>query len=88
MTDRVNLFDRWAATYDSSLMEVSGFPFEGYRAVLRCLFELAEPQPGQRVLDVGTGTGALAALYADAGCAGDPQSTPSRNRSIVRMNRS
>lgn len=69
MTDRTELFDRWAEQYDRSLLNTEGFPFEGYRAVLRRLFELAEPRAGLRVLDVGTGTGALAALFANAGCA-------------------
>lgn len=69
MTNRIALFDRWATSYDLSLLDATGFPFEGYAAVLRRLFELAEPRPGLRVLDLGTGTGALASLFAGAGCA-------------------
>ncbi len=67
-TDRRELFDRWAASYDRSLLDATGFPFEGYAAVLQRLFELADPRAGLRVLDLGTGTGALAALFAEAGC--------------------
>ncbi len=68
MTDRVELFNRWAESYDRSLLDASGFPFEGYHQVLRRLFTLAEPRPGLRVLDLGTGTGALAKLFASVGC--------------------
>ncbi len=35
MTDRVELFNRWAESYDRSLLGASGFPFEGYHQVLR-----------------------------------------------------
>lgn len=68
MTDRVELFNRWAENYDRSLLDADGFPFEGYHQVLRRLFALAEPRPGLRVLDLGTGTGALARLLVSAGC--------------------
>lgn len=68
MTDRRGLFDRWAASYDDTLLDATGFPFEGYRDVLQRLYQLAEPRPGLRVLDLGTGTGALASLFAAAGC--------------------
>lgn len=68
MTDRQSLFDEWAASYDDSLLDAAGFPFEGYREVLRKVLDLAEPRPGLRVLDLGTGTGALADLFVRAGC--------------------
>ncbi len=68
MTDRAGLFDKWATSYDTTLVDSSGFPFEGYVSVLRRLFELASPRRDQRVLDLGTGTGALASLFVEAGC--------------------
>lgn len=68
MTDRQSLFDEWAASYDDSLLDDAGFPFEGYRRVLRKVLDLADPRPGLRVLDLGTGTGALADLFVRAGC--------------------
>lgn len=68
MTSRAELFNRWAESYDRSLLDAEGFPFGGYQQVLHRLFTLAEPRPGLRVLDLGTGTGALATLFASAGC--------------------
>lgn len=67
MTDRERLFNKWAATYDDSLQDSAGFPFEGYLDVLRKLHELSSPQPTSRVLDLGTGTGALADLFTRSG---------------------
>ncbi len=60
-------FDDWAATYDESVQS-SDFPFTGYPQVLRAIFDLAALPPGAAVLDLGTGTGAIAALFARAGC--------------------
>lgn len=64
--DREPLFDGWAPTYDTGLEHPEGFPFEGYGNVLEAATQ--HVQPGQRVLDVGTGTGALAARLAAKGC--------------------
>lgn len=60
-------FDDWAASYDESV-ESDDFPFTGYRQVLRAIFDLAAVPPGASVLDLGAGTGAIAALFIRAGC--------------------
>lgn len=67
MTDRPTLFAQWAASYDVDVRNTD-FPFEGYDDVLRTIVERAEAQEGQRVLDVGVGTGNLAALFVQRGC--------------------
>lgn len=60
-------FDDWAAVYDQ---DVAGdtFPFTGYKRVLETVLTRAEVQPGMSVLDLGAGTGNLAALFAARGC--------------------
>jgi ubiquinone/menaquinone biosynthesis C-methylase UbiE len=54
-------FAAWAAAYDQTVAEeverLSGMP---YAEVLQRVCTVARPAPGARVLDVGTGTGALA----------------------------
>ncbi|HNT55178.1 MAG TPA: class I SAM-dependent methyltransferase [Anaerolineaceae bacterium] len=61
-------FDNWAATYDESVAGNQGFPFAGYAHVLDTVVARAGIQPGMTVLDLGTGTGLLAARFAAAGC--------------------
>jgi putative AdoMet-dependent methyltransferase len=63
----VSDFDDWAESYDGSLDEHQ-FPFYGYREVLEKTFHLAKARGGMSVLDLGTGTGNLAVLFARAGC--------------------
>ena len=62
-------FDGWADSYDADIQAVSGFPLEGYLDVLERLVELAQVQPGMRVLDLGCGTGNLTQRFVDLKCA-------------------
>jgi putative AdoMet-dependent methyltransferase len=65
---RKELFDNWAEGYDASIQGEDTFPFAGYEEVLQEIVRRAAPEPGMRVLDVGTGTGNLAAVFLDRGC--------------------
>ena len=65
---RRQLFDEWAESYDRSVESSQGFPFEGYHDVLDCVVKLTRPRPGLRVLDLGIGSGLLAARLAAAKC--------------------
>jgi predicted TPR repeat methyltransferase len=66
--NRTELFDRWAETYDRSVLDESGI-HEGYDRVLETVVRAAGAQPGQRVLDLGIGTGNLAQRFLTLGCA-------------------
>jgi putative AdoMet-dependent methyltransferase len=66
--DRRELFDEWAGAYDADVAANQGFPFAGYDQVLAHIMVRAGAQPGMAVLDLGTGTGALAARFVAAGC--------------------
>jgi SAM-dependent methyltransferase len=61
MTDTWALFDRLAPGYDQVI------PF--FAAFAKQLLDVVEPSPGTRLLDVGSGRGAIAALAAARGCA-------------------
>ncbi len=61
-------FDAWAETYESSISGNDHFPFAGYDQALNRVVDLAEPGSGMRVLDLGTGTGALAKRFTALGC--------------------
>jgi putative AdoMet-dependent methyltransferase len=60
-------FDKWAEKYDVSVA-IDQFPFYGYSDVLKKTLERSDARPGHSVLDLGTGTGNLAVLFARAGC--------------------
>lgn len=60
-------FDDWAGSYDASVA-IDQFPFYGYQQVLAKALGLAATQPGMSVLDLGSGTGNLAAGFARLGC--------------------
>jgi len=63
------LFDSWASSYDYWIeIGSDSFPFRGYDEVLRRIVELANPEPGSRILDVGIGTGNLALRFVELGC--------------------
>jgi len=65
---RVRLFDDWAEHYDQSIQDEGGFPFDGYEQVLDEIRRAADAQCGMEVLDLGVGTGNLAAQFAALGC--------------------
>jgi putative AdoMet-dependent methyltransferase len=60
-------FDDWAESYDTSVSN-DRFPFTGYQDVMTQMVTLAQVRPGMSVLDLGTGTGNLAAGFARLGC--------------------
>jgi ubiquinone/menaquinone biosynthesis C-methylase UbiE/predicted transcriptional regulator len=66
---RRELYDAWAPTYDQRLQTDSApLSFVDYERVLLAAFEQAQAGAGMRVLDLGTGTGNLAAHFLRAGC--------------------
>lgn len=68
-TNRARLFDDWAKNYDADVISSGGgFPFDGYERVLDQLVRLADAKPHLRILDLGTGTGNLAARFVQKGC--------------------
>ena len=64
---RRHLFDEWARHYDNSVQSGQGYPFDGYERVLDRILALAGPQPGMDILELGIGTGNLAARFVGTG---------------------
>jgi len=62
-----SLFDRWARSYDCDLRQAPDGPLTGYRASLCQAAAVLPAGPGVKVLDIGIGTGALAALLIATG---------------------
>ncbi|MBR5743147.1 MAG: methyltransferase domain-containing protein, partial [Clostridia bacterium] len=63
-------FDLWADGYDRAVGlsdEENSYPFAGYKAVLAYIFQTILEKPGAAVLDIGFGTGALAAKLYERG---------------------
>jgi len=61
-------FDRWAESYDRTVPGSAQFPLAGYDEVLGRVLEHARVTAGMSILDMGTGTGNLAALFSAASC--------------------
>ena len=53
-------FDHWANRYDEVVATDCQHYYAQYDAVLDTVVEMARPASGERVLDIGTGTGNLA----------------------------
>ena len=64
-------FDLWADGYDKSVGladETDSYPFAGYRRLLNIIYNDILSRPGRDVLDIGFGTGTLAAKLYEKGC--------------------
>jgi len=77
------LFDTWTDRYDSWFATPIGQLIRWYEAEL--LLNFLEPQPGERILDVGCGTGIFTAdvLKSGAWVTGIDLSAPMLSRAIV-----
>ncbi len=61
-------FDDWAAGYDAETERAFGYPFEGYQQLLARIVEICRPLDHEHILDLGCGTGSLAARFLTFGC--------------------
>ena len=64
-------FDLWADGYDRAVGlsdEGNTYPFAGYRDVLGGIFRIIMEKENAAVLDLGFGTGTLAAKLYEHGC--------------------
>jgi ubiquinone/menaquinone biosynthesis C-methylase UbiE len=62
------LFDQWAQSYDEDLKRPIGI-LDGYETSLRLAAETVELPPNAKILDIGIGTGAFAALFTQSSAA-------------------
>jgi len=60
-------FDSWAESYDNSLVNPKGYPFEGYREVLGFISNTVNASRKSDILDIGVGTGNLSVLLYEKG---------------------
>ena len=68
--NRVDVFESWAEKYDTAVSPAHlRFPFQGYQQVLDEVVRLVHATPHMEVLDLGIGTGNLAARLVGEGCA-------------------
>jgi putative AdoMet-dependent methyltransferase len=67
-SERQKLFENWASGYDALPRTEGEFPFDGYEQLLDTVCEQAHSSAGQLVLDLGCGTGNLAARLLKTGC--------------------
>ena len=68
-TNRIQLFDSWAEHYDPAAASAEDdFPFAGYELILDQVISLADARPAMRILDLGIGTGNLAARFLRKNC--------------------
>lgn len=66
-----NGFDVWADDYDESVRladESDAYPFAGYAAILREIYDRVCASGAKAVLDIGFGTGTLAGQLYQQGC--------------------
>jgi len=64
-------FDSWAESYDDSLINAKGYPFEGYNKVLGFISNSVNVSRKTDILDIGVGTGNLALLLYEKGASID-----------------
>jgi putative AdoMet-dependent methyltransferase len=63
------IFDAWSGKYDEMLADKDApISFENYAEVLLTVLEEARVTEGMKVLDIGVGTGNLAAVFINANC--------------------
>jgi len=66
LSDLSRAFDEWAQNYDESVRQGCGV-LEGHAQSLARAAKLLPVEPGQKILDVGVGTGAFGDLFAQRG---------------------
>jgi len=52
-------FNEWSGNYDDSILNSTGYPFEGYYQLFGTIEKIVQSEPHPKVLDLGIGTGTL-----------------------------